>query len=94
MRLHHHPKTTKRSRVKPMVHSDKTRMTATYTAFLVRLWQENEEMPWRASVQSARTGEKTYFSDLESLFVYLRAQTTTCPANETTFINCADASQR
>jgi hypothetical protein len=77
-----------------MVHSDKTRMTATYTAFLVRLWQENEEIPWRASVQSARTGEKTYFSDLESLFMFLRAQASIDLDDRTGSINCTDASQR
>jgi hypothetical protein len=58
-----------------MTHPDESRITTTYIAYLVRMWQEDEEIPWRASAQSARTGEKFYFSDLESLFLFLRAQT-------------------
>jgi hypothetical protein len=68
---------TQRSQAKLMMQSDESRITATYTAYLVRLWQEQAEIPWRASAQSARTGEKIYFSDLESLFVFLRSQTNT-----------------
>ena len=52
-----------------------TKRTVVYTAYLVRLWQENEQSPWRASAQSAVTGERIYFTDLESLFAFLQAQT-------------------
>jgi hypothetical protein len=77
-----------------MAQPNESRMNATYTAYLVRMWQEHEETPWRASAQSARTGEKIYFSDLESLFVFLRAQTGTDLGGSTGFSECADASQR
>ncbi|MEZ4734628.1 MAG: hypothetical protein R3E79_46650 [Caldilineaceae bacterium] len=48
---------------------------ANYTAYLVRLWQESPQTPWRASAQSARTGEKVYFPTLAALFAFLQAQT-------------------
>lgn len=58
-----------------MAQSADTKRAGLYTAYLVRLWQENEQSPWRASAQSAVTGEKVYFADLESLFAFLQAQT-------------------
>jgi hypothetical protein len=76
-----------------MVQPDKSRMSATYTAYLVRMWQEQEEIPWRASAQSVRTGEKIYFSDLESLFVFLRAQTSPAMTAPINLIGCADANR-
>lgn len=48
-----------------------------YTAYLVRMWQENPHTPWRASAQCASTGEKFYFATLEALFAFLQAQTIT-----------------
>ena len=73
-----------------MMQPNESRMTATYTAYLVRMWQEQDEIPWRASAQSARTGEKIYFSDLESLFVFLRAQTNTDLASAMRFPQYTD----
>lgn len=52
-----------------------------YTAYLVRLWQENPHTPWRASAQCASTGEKFYFATLDALFAFLQAQTAGGPAN-------------
>jgi hypothetical protein len=75
-----------------MMHPDDAPVT--YTAYLVRLWQENEEIPWRASAQSARTGEKLFFADLESLFIFLRAQTRLGPAIDSAVSGCGDVSQR
>lgn len=48
---------------------------AHYTAYMVRLWQDSPQKPWRASAQSAQTGEKVYFTGLEELFAFLQAQT-------------------
>jgi hypothetical protein len=48
-----------------------------YQSFLLRLWQETPHAPWRASLQNAATGERQGFSDLESLFTFLRTQTDT-----------------
>lgn len=48
-----------------------------YLAYLLRLWQAKCEdgMDWRASLESARTGERVGFASLEELFDYLRTQT-------------------
>lgn len=46
-----------------------------YTAYLVRLWQESVHAPWRASAQSASSGEKIMFANLEELFAFLSDQT-------------------
>ena len=45
-----------------------------YHAYLVRLWQEHPQAPWRASVQSVETGETVRFADLGQLFAFLQAQ--------------------
>ena len=45
-----------------------------YQSYLLRLWQETPHAPWRASLQNAATGERRGFSDLESLFTFLRTQ--------------------
>jgi hypothetical protein len=39
-----------------------------YHTYLVRLWQDDQQMTWRAMVQSVQTGEQIHFADLEALF--------------------------
>ncbi|MCB0187617.1 MAG: hypothetical protein KDE31_25285 [Caldilineaceae bacterium] len=43
----------------------------TYLAYLVRLWQETPDGPWRASAQSVQTGEITRFGSQQTLFAFL-----------------------
>lgn len=45
-----------------------------YLAYLVRLWQFNQEgeKAWRASLEDAHTGESCGFISLEDLFDFLR----------------------
>lgn len=50
-----------------------------YSAYLVRLWQETPQTAWRASAQSAITGQKHYFATLAELFVFLEEQTSNAP---------------
>jgi hypothetical protein len=60
---------------------DKERLD--YLSYLLRLWRgENhegtpgsDEAAWRASLESARTGEKRTFASLNDLFDFLREQT-------------------
>jgi hypothetical protein len=49
-------------------------LTGGYRAYLVRMWQEHPQAPWRASAQNARTGEKQVFADLAQLVAFLYAQ--------------------
>jgi hypothetical protein len=46
-----------------------------YVSFLLRLWQVKEkgEWAWRASLESPMSARVQGFSDLESLFDFLRA---------------------
>ena len=50
---------------------------AAYHSYLLRLWQAGSagKPVWRASLESAQTGERRSFADLESLFVFLKART-------------------
>ncbi len=42
-----------------------------YEAYLLRLWQETADTPWRYLLESVQTGQRRGFSTLEGLFVYL-----------------------
>jgi hypothetical protein len=51
-----------------------------YQSYLLRLWRENdEEKGWRASLESARTGERRGFADLNALFDFLQRQAGVLP---------------
>ncbi len=63
-------------------------LTYSYRAFLVRLWRDTLQGPWRASAQSVQSGEVVYFAHLQALFVFLEASTLSpeddsCSAAET-----------
>jgi len=53
-----------------------------YTSFLIRLWREppaSVELPaaeqgWLVQVEHIPSGEKEYFTSLEELFAFIRAQ--------------------
>lgn len=48
---------------------------ATYRSYLLRLWREDQASePWRASLQSAATGERQGFANLDTLFDYIRRE--------------------
>ena len=55
---------------------------ASYVAYLVRLWQDGQAGQWRASAQSAQTGERTLFASLAELFVFLESQTAAHPNDD------------
>ena len=48
-----------------------------YFAYMLRLWQAggDEEPVWCASLESAHTGERQMFADLEALFAFLTEKT-------------------
>jgi len=53
----------------------------TYVAYLLRLWRvsSGRGMAWRASLQSAHTGQSKGFATLDELFDFLRQQTDGSP---------------
>jgi hypothetical protein len=47
-----------------------------YQSYLLRLWRVKEgEEGWRASLESAQTGERRGFATLDALFEYIRSRT-------------------
>lgn len=46
-----------------------------YHAYLVRLWQERPNTPWRALVRDAANDEERRFATIEELFLFLYLQT-------------------
>ncbi|MFQ5593203.1 MAG: hypothetical protein ACE5HA_03555 [Anaerolineae bacterium] len=56
-----------------------------YLSYLLRLWRVVDEVSgdergvWRASLESALTGERKGFAGLDDLFDFLRRQTGTPP---------------
>jgi hypothetical protein len=42
-----------------------------YQAYLVRLWQDSPDAPWRALTRDAETGDEQRFATLEQLFLFL-----------------------
>jgi hypothetical protein len=48
-----------------------------YQSYLLRLWRTSSHggPVWRASLESAQTGERRGFADLESFFAFLAEQT-------------------
>jgi len=57
-----------------MVEHETDESGSAYRAFLVRLWQDRPEAPWRASAQSVQTGEIVRFARLPALCAFLNAQ--------------------
>jgi len=45
-----------------------------YHSFLLRLWRESEQGPWRASLERVATGERYGFPDLASLMAFLQIE--------------------
>lgn len=56
---------------------------ATYRSYLLRLWREetNHGIAWRASLESAQTGEQLHFASLHELIAFLLAQTAGPPTD-------------
>ena len=46
-----------------------------YMTYVLRLWQDGDDAPWRASLECARTGERHSFVDLSALFAFLKLET-------------------
>lgn len=57
-----------------------------YQSFLIRLWQDDADAPWRISAKHVATGEQKVFNSLERFFVYLQAQTETAVERNPLFL--------
>ena len=52
-------------------------------AYLVRLWRDSTEEPWRASAKQVGTGREFHFASPEKLFLFLHEQTNSDVMRET-----------
>lgn len=46
-----------------------------YMAYLLRLWRENRESPWRARLENPNTEERVVFANLTDLVAFLENKT-------------------
>lgn len=54
----------------------------TYRSYVLRLWQEDVDMPWRGSIQEVTTGEIIRFGTVEALLAFIAAETGTVGEEE------------
>jgi hypothetical protein len=45
-----------------------------YHAYLVRLWRDKPDVPWRVLVKEAQTARELHFVDLEQLFLFFHQE--------------------
>jgi hypothetical protein len=45
-----------------------------YHAYLIRLWREDKQAPWRGELVSPHTGEQRLFATIDQLLIFLTAQ--------------------
>jgi hypothetical protein len=57
-------------------HTDSTPVTGSrrFHSYLLRLWQETPDLPWRAMLRSVATREEHLFPDLDRLLAFLQDQ--------------------
>jgi hypothetical protein len=46
-----------------------------YKAYLLRMWRDNQNSPWRALLENPNNGERAAFATLEELVAFLEAKT-------------------
>lgn len=46
----------------------------TYLSYLLRVWRDHQQAPWRASLESTATGDVRRFGDLEAMWIFLQIQ--------------------
>lgn len=55
-----------------------TQFPKTYQAYLLRLWRDGGQAPWRASLENTADGQVAYFGSVRELVRHL--EETTAPA--------------
>ncbi len=61
--------------------AERGREQSDYQSYLLRLWRANEgEEAWSVSLESARTGERRGFADLEAMLDFLRQRMASRPS--------------
>jgi hypothetical protein len=66
-----------------------------YVSYLLRLWPTEGEgaVVWRASLESAHTGERRGFANLAELYVFLEQQTAALNKRKSHPLRCDDVGE-
>ena len=56
--------------------------TYRYQSYLLRVWREGGNGPWRATLEDAHSGERRAFANLSRLFDFLEQQTDAVETDE------------
>jgi len=48
-----------------------------YQSYLLRLWRDGPQEPWRATLHASTTGALHHFAEMEHLYAFLQARTRT-----------------
>lgn len=59
---------------KEMKQAKNIRKPGEYQAYLIRLWRDSDQEPWRAMAKQVSTGREIHFDSPEKLFLFLHAQ--------------------
>lgn len=46
----------------------------TYFSYLLRIWRDHQQAPWRASLESTATGVVRRFGEVEGMWAFIQAQ--------------------
>lgn len=65
------------------IEQTRTAAPADYHAYLLRLWREGAQKPWRAELVSPHTGVRRHFAHQEQLLAFLAELTAAAAAQET-----------
>lgn len=58
-----------------------------YHSYLLRLWRDQPDEPWRAALQATATGERINFAEIPQMFEFLLATLAPPPAVEPPIVN-------
>jgi len=64
-----------------------------YRSYLLRLWRDQPDDPWRAALQSTATGERINFAEIPQMFEFLLATLATPTAVEPTTANAPNVDE-
>lgn len=64
-----------------------------YRSYLLRLWRDQPDDPWRAALQSTATGERINFAEIPQMFEFLLATLATPPAVEPATANAPNVDE-
>lgn len=50
------------------------RKQPTYLSYLLRMWRDHQDAPWRASLESTATGDVHRFGNVDGMWAFIQEQ--------------------